>query len=95
MIEIAKSTARRKKYTATLPSGKTVHFGAKGHQDFTQHGGAARRTNYLARHGAEGQDWGNRETAGYWSRWLLWEKQSLGAAATALRKKGVKLKLRV
>ena len=41
MIEIAKSTAKGKKYTATLPSGKRVHFGAKGY--FTQHGDAARR----------------------------------------------------
>ena len=84
-----------KKYTATLPSGKKVHFGAKGYQDFTQRGDEARRTSYLARHGGGGQDWGDRETAGYWSRWLLWEKSSLTAAAAALRKKGVKLKLRV
>ena len=52
MIEIAKSTAKGKKYTATLESGKGVHFGAKGYQDYTQHGDEARRKSYLARHGA-------------------------------------------
>ena len=95
MIEVAKSTAKGKKYTATLPDGKKVNFGAKGYQDFTQHGDKARRKNYLARHGAGGQNWGDRENAGYWSRWLLWEKSTLTGAAAALRKKGVKVKLRV
>ncbi len=95
MIEVTRSSAKGKKYTAELPSGKKVHFGAKGYQDFTQHRDEARRKNYLARHGGGGQDWGNRETAGYWSRWLLWEKGSLESAAAALRKKGVAVKLRV
>ena len=58
MIEVTKSNAKGKKYTATLPSGKKVHFGAKGYQDYTQHGDEARRKNYLARHGGGGQDWG-------------------------------------
>ena len=93
MIEVTKSNAKGKKYTAELPSGKRVHFGAKGYQDFTQHRDEARRKNYLARHGGGGQDWGDRETAGYWSRWLLWEKGSLKSAAAALRLKGVKVRL--
>ena len=95
MVEVTRSTAKGKKYTATLPSGKKVHFGAKGYQDFTQLGDEARRKNYLARHGGGGQDWGDRETAGYWSRCLLWGKPSLTAAAAAMRKKGVAVKLRV
>ena len=94
MIQVTKSTAKGKKYTATV-GDKKVHFGAKGYQDFTQHGDEARRKNYLARHGGGGQDWGDRGTAGYWSRWLLWEKPSLTGAAAALRKKGVKVKLRI
>ena len=95
MVEVTRSNAKGKKYTATLPSGKKVHFGAKGYQDFTQHNDEARRASYLARHGGGGQDWGDRETAGYWSRWMLWEKTSLTAAAAALRKKGVAVRLRV
>ena len=94
MVEVTRSNAKGKKYTATMPDGKKVHFGAKGYQDFTQHGDEARK-NYLARHGGGRQDWGDRETAGYWSRWLLWEKSSLTGAAAALRKKGVAVKLRV
>ena len=94
MIEVTKSTAKGKKYTA-LVGGRKVHFGAKCYQDFTQHGDDARRKNFLSRHGAGGQDWGNHETAGYWARWLLWEKPSLTGAAAALRKRGVKVKLRV
>ena len=92
---VKKSTAKGKKLMAVLPDGRKVHFGARGMSDYTVHGGDARRKSYLARHGAGGQDWGDRETAGYWSRWLLWEKPSLTGAATALRKKGLKVKLRV
>ena len=95
MIAVTKSNAKGKKFTAELPGGKRVHFGAKGYQDFTQHGDEARRKNYLARHGGGGQDWGDRGTAGYWSRWLLWEKPCLTGAAAALRTKGLKVKLRV
>ena len=34
--ELRKST-RSKKYMITTPSGKTIHFGAKGYSDYTIH----------------------------------------------------------
>ena len=95
MIEVKRSTAKGKKYVAVLPTGRRVHFGAAGMSDYTLHGDQARRKNYLARHGAVGQDWRDKGTAGYWSRWLLWEKPSLEGAARALRDKGVKVRLKV
>ena len=94
-VKISRSTRAGKKWMAAVENGATVHFGAQGYEDFTQHGDEARRKNYLARHGGGGQDWGDRQTAGYWSRWLLWEKPSLTGAVSALRKNGVKVKLRV
>ena len=90
---VKKSTAKGKKLMAVLPDGRKVHFGAKGMSDYTMHGDEARRKSYLARHGAGKQDWGDRGTAGYWSRWLLWEKPSLESATAALRRKGVKVRL--
>ena len=68
-----------------------MNFGAKGYQNYTEHGDEERRKSYLARHGG-GRD---RESAGYWSRWLLWEEESLQAAARKLRSKGVDVKLKV
>ena len=74
--------------------GKTVNFGAKGYENFTEHGDEARRKSYLARHGCGKKSWRDKTTAGYWSRWLLWEKPSLQAAARALRRKGLEVRLK-
>ena len=92
---VKKSTTKGKKLMAVLPDGRKVHFGARGMSDFTMHGDDARRKSYLARHGAGGQDWRDKSSAGYWARWLLWEKPSLEGAARALRGKGVKVTLKV
>ena len=83
-----------KRYAAKLPSGKTVNFGAAGYQNFTEHGDEERRKSYLARHRAI-EDWKDEQSAGYWSRWLLWEEPSLQAAARKLRSNGVDVKLRL
>ena len=68
-VEVSRSERVGKKWKAELPSGKTVHFGASGYQDFTQHGDAQRRESYLARH-KPNQDWskGGVGTAGFWAR---------------------------
>ena len=94
-VEITRSKAKGKRYAAKLPSGKTVNFGAKGYQNYTEHGDEERRKSYLARHGGGKENGSDRESAGYWSRWLLWEEESLQAAARKLRSKGVDVKLKV
>jgi hypothetical protein len=60
---------------------KTVSFGAKGYQDFTQHKDPDRQDNYLTRH-RRNETWtkSGATTAGFWSRWLLWNKPSLAAS---------------
>ena len=63
--------------------------------DFTVHRDDARRKSYLARHGTGKQDWGDKGTAGFWSRWLLWEKRSLESAAATMKGKGLKVRLKV
>ena len=63
----------------TFPDGKTVHFGASGYSDFTHHKDPDRKQRYLDRHSAN-EDWRNPETAGFLSRWLLWNKPTLEAS---------------
>jgi len=40
-----------KKWMATLPSGKTVQFGARGYSDYTKHKDPLRMKRYVVRHG--------------------------------------------
>ena len=57
---------------------KTVHFGARGYEDYTMHKDDDRLSNYISRHHAR-ENWTKSgiDTAGFWSRWLLWNKPSL------------------
>ena len=94
-VEVSRSDRAGKKWQARLESGKTVHFGASGYQDFTQHGDTKRRESYLARH-RPNQDWskGGVGTAGFWSRYLLWNKPSIRGAARALASKGLQVSVK-
>ena len=65
-VKISKSTRAGKKWMAAIEDGPTVHFGATGYQDFTQHGDEERKASYLARHNAR-EEWtlAGAETAGF------------------------------
>lgn len=56
-----------------------VHFGAKGASDYTKHKNEKRKANYIKRH-RKNEDWADPKTAGFWSRWLLWEKKTISQA---------------
>ena len=90
-VRIEESTKSEKKLMAvfTKPNGrtKTVHFGARGMSDYTQHKDPKRKKNYLARHGGMGEDWSNPMTAGALSRWILWGKPSLRESFNDFKKK--------
>jgi hypothetical protein len=58
---------------------KTIHFGAKGYEDYTSHQDLQRKMNYIARHEAR-EDWSNPQTAGTLSKFLLWNRTTLSAS---------------
>ena len=76
------STHKNKKYVATLPSGKRIHFGSSQYADYLTHKDKERRDRYLARakkiKNKQGElTYTNPESANYWSVHLLWpEKES-------------------
>ena len=91
---LRKSSKSGKKWSVTNPSGKTVHFGATGYEDFTSHKDEGRKKNYLSRHGGGNQKWGKSglATAGFWSRWLLWNKKSISASISDIKRRfGIKI----
>lgn len=81
-----------KKFTAIIDTGRSrpcrVSFGAVGYSDYTKHKDSARKSRYVSRHGRSksrsrgGETWSKSGlcTAGFWSRWLLWNKPSLAAS---------------
>jgi len=83
---LQKSTRSGKKWMVSTPSGKTVHFGSAGMSDYTKHKDPERKERYIARHaGTKSGKTSSREnwtksglnTAGFWSRWLLWGEPTI------------------
>ena len=65
--------------------GKLIHFGAKGYDDYTIHKDKERKRRYLLRHGRE--DWTDYKKAGFWSRWVLWNKKSIRESIADLNRR--------
>ena len=95
-IEIKRSHLPNKKYDPVINGKKTIPFGQKGASDYTIHKDEARKQRYLERH-KTAENWSNPKTAGFYSRWLTWEKPTLKQAAANLSRKfkGLQLKLSV
>jgi len=79
---LSPSSRSDKKWSVLTPSGKVIHFGADGYSDFTLHKDESRKNNYLSRHGGGNEDWKKTgiNTAGFWSRWLLWNLPTIEAS---------------
>ena len=76
-VVISKSTNKNKKFDAIV-DGKKISFGAVGYSDYTIHKDPERKERYITRH-AKREDWNKSglKTAGYWSKHLLWNKNTL------------------
>ena len=77
-VYIKNSDKPDKKYKVIFPDGKEIHFGARGYTDYIISGAKERKNRYLARH-KPNQNWTKSgiHTAGFWSRWILWNKTTL------------------
>lgn len=78
MYKLYDSTRYDKKFMVLTPQGHKIHFGATGYEDFTIHHDEDRKNRYIARHQTN-EDWDitGVNTAGFWSRWLLWNKPTI------------------
>ena len=76
-IYLTKSTRFDKKFMVIV-HGKKIHFGASGYSDFTKHQDPARRDRYDQRH-IRNENWTitGIATAGFWSKWILWNKKTI------------------
>lgn len=74
-VYLSPSTKYDKKYMVKI-GNHVIHFGAAGYDDYTTHHDDRRKANYIQRHQAR-EDWDDYFTAGFWSRWLLWNKPTI------------------
>lgn len=75
MYRLSQSKTVNKKYDIITPDFKKISFGDNRYSDFTQHQDKDRKKLYLIRHKAN-EDWNDLNSAGCWSRWLLWNKDT-------------------
>jgi hypothetical protein len=75
-IIITKSANKNKKYDARIDGKKTISFGSAGMSDYRIHKDDERKQRYLDRH-KKNENWSDPKTAGFMSRWLLWNKPTL------------------
>ena len=90
---LQRSEKKGKKWNITTLRGKSIHIGARGYQDYTEHKDKERKLRYLKRH-FKRENWGpsGKETAGFWSRWLLWNKPSMSESIDNIEKRfGVRI----
>jgi hypothetical protein len=76
---IRRSHRAEKKYDAVFEKNgreKVVSFGAAGMSNYTKHKNVTRKGRYLRRHTGKGEKWGQPDTPGALSRWILWNKPS-------------------
>ena len=73
---------------AVIDGKKTIHFGANGYSDYTKHKDPERKERYIERHKTN-EDWGKSgvDTAGFYSKHVLWNKPTLQASVNDLNKK--------
>jgi hypothetical protein len=92
IIYLLKSQKPDKKFKVLveLRSGvaKTIHFGSKGMSDYTLNKDPQRKHLYMKRHRLR-ENWSKSgiKTAGFWSRWLLWNKPTLDESIRDIEKR--------
>jgi hypothetical protein len=87
VYKLYKSDKPTKKYMVITPEQKKIYFGASGYEDYTTHKSNIRKNRYILRH-QNNEDWTptGMNTAGWWSRWILWNKPSLMEAIKFIEK---------
>ena len=83
-----KSDKATKKYYIITSNNKKIYFGQANASDMTQHKDEERKQRYINRHKAN-ENWSKSgiDTAGFWSRWLLWNKPTINESYQYIKSK--------
>lgn len=83
---LSNSNDKKHKFIILTPKNKHIKFGAYGYSDYTIHKNDDRKKAYIDRH-MKNENWNDLNTAGFWSRWLLWNKKTLKESINNTKKK--------
>ena len=94
LISFNRSDNPEKKYMVVIEQdgrNKTIHFGQSGAKDFTRHSALEREKRkqaYISRHKSN-EDWtaSGIDTAGFWSKHILWNKPTISASLADTKRK--------
>ena len=100
-VKLVKLSSGDKKYKAVLLNKETgreksVSFGAKSYMDYTKYYkrdgkevADMKKSAYIARHSKNNEDWGasGKDTAGFFSRWILWSEPTVKASLAKMVKR--------
>lgn len=81
-----KSDKPDKKFFIITSTGRKVYFGSANMSDFTIHKDPERKNRYIQRH-QKRENWNDKNTAGFWSRWYLWNLPTKEASYTDIKKR--------
>lgn len=81
-----KSDKPDKKFFIITSLGKRVYFGSATASDYTIHKDPLRKNRYIQRH-QKRENWGDKDTAGFWSRWYLWNLPTKEASYNDIKKR--------
>jgi hypothetical protein len=86
-IKLSRSENPDKKFKVVI-NNRTIHFGSKGMSDYTINQDPYRKRLYIKRHKAR-ENWSKSGigTAGFWSKWLLWNKPTLDESIQDIEKR--------
>lgn len=92
LLSIKKSPIKGKKLRANFSDGTHTDFGATGYGDYIQYSkknknhADMKRSSYIARHKVR-ENFSNYKSRGSLSRYVLWNKRSLGASIADYKRK--------
>lgn len=91
---LLKSNRKGKKFMVfNVETGKVIHFGSKPYSDMTIHKNEDIKKRYIFRH-RKNENWEKSgiDSAGFWSRYILWNLPSLDGSIKDTEKRfGIKI----
>jgi len=81
-----KSDKPNKKFFIITSLGKKIYFGSAKMSDYTIHKDPERKNRYIQRHQKK-ENWNDKDSAGFWSRWYLWNLPTKEASYQDIKKR--------